>query len=354
MENVKINDAIGRVKRWMRESVIFKILVIGFIMILLLIPQGMVKSLVSERSYARDAAIREVAQKWGSDQVVQGPYLNVPVTDITVIDDKEVPVKRNLVVMPENLDWSAVIDEKIKKRGIYKVLLYESLLNVTARFDFDNVAKLPPRATAHWDKASVNVLITDLKGVASEVELLIADEKLKCESGVINVRGKNGVHSFVSVDTAQTLEINGSISLNGSQGLYFEPLGRNTNIRIQSDWPSPKYTGYLLPKTHETNNEGFDAHWNLLDLNRSYPSSWLDDEYSFGSHYSGVELIFPVDHYLKNHRAVRYSFLVVAFVFLLYLLFEIQKRLAVHPMQYILVGLNLSLFFSFCSHFPSI
>src|SRR6516162_9891609 len=51
------------------------------ISLLLLIPLGLLQSLVAERTIQRDAAVASVARGWGDRQWVGGPVLAIPVTD---------------------------------------------------------------------------------------------------------------------------------------------------------------------------------------------------------------------------------------------------------------------------------
>src|SRR5690606_18314811 len=59
----------------------------------------------------------------------------------------------------------------------------------------------------------------------------------------------------------------------------------------------------------------------------------------------GVSLIDPVNHYVKSDRTIKYGFLFIALTFAGFFLFEILKRLQVHPIQYGLVGLALAIFY---------
>jgi inner membrane protein len=59
----------------------------------------------------------------------------------------------------------------------------------------------------------------------------------------------------------------------------------------------------------------------------------------------GVAFIQPVDIYLQAERAVKYGVLFVGLTFAAFFLFELFKRLAIHPIQYGLVGIALAIFY---------
>src|SRR6185369_9806674 len=53
----------------------------------------------------------------------------------------------------------------------------------------------------------------------------------------------------------------------------------------------------------------------------------------------------PVDLYQTVERSVKYGFLFIGLTFAAFFLFEVLKRLAIHPVQYALVGVALAVFF---------
>jgi inner membrane protein len=59
----------------------------------------------------------------------------------------------------------------------------------------------------------------------------------------------------------------------------------------------------------------------------------------------GVSFYQPVDLYQTVERSVKYGFLFILLTFAAFFLFEVLKRLAIHPIQYAFVGLALALFF---------
>jgi len=118
-----------------------------------------------------------------------------------------------------------------------------------------------------------------------------------------------------------------------------------TSARITSSWESPSFTGAFLPDKREVNNNGFDASWKILNFNRNYPQQWMDHAQDFSTSEFGVYFLIPLDQYLKSMRSSKYSILVIALTFLVFFLVEILTGLRIHPFQYVLVGLALTLFY---------
>src|SRR5262249_42519115 len=67
-----------RDRRSFRGSPTLKLMIMGGLVLLLLIPLSMVGSLVYEREHRRDEAVHEVAAMWGEAQTLAGPLLTVP------------------------------------------------------------------------------------------------------------------------------------------------------------------------------------------------------------------------------------------------------------------------------------
>jgi inner membrane protein len=59
----------------------------------------------------------------------------------------------------------------------------------------------------------------------------------------------------------------------------------------------------------------------------------------------GVSFIEPVGLYQSLSRASKYGFLFLGLTFAAFMLLELLRRLAIHPVQYTLVGLALAMFF---------
>jgi len=83
-----------------------------------------------------------------------------------------------------------------------------------------------------------------------------------------------------------------------------------------------------------------------LHLNRTYPQQWTDDSYYIDDSAFGVGLLFPVDQYQKSLRSAKYAIMFISLTFLVFFFTELLNKKRIHPIQYLLVGLGLSIFYS--------
>jgi len=137
-----------------------------------------------------------------------------------------------------------------------------------------------------------------------------------------------------------------NVKLKGSQYINFVPVGKVTYVELTSDWPTPSFDGTFLPTTREVSEDGFTATWNVLHLNRNYPQAWIGAQHRVNESAFGVNLLLPVDSYQKTNRSIKYAILFIGLTFLVFFFIEIINQKRVHPIQYILVGLALSLFYT--------
>jgi inner membrane protein len=159
---------------------------------------------------------------------------------------------------------------------------------------------------------------------------------------------ESGINATVQLDP--TMDHNYIFSfdldLKGSQLLYFTPVGKISDISMESPWKNPSFNGAFLPDSRKISNEGFSANWNVLHLNRNYPQSWIGNKHNIGESAFGVDLLLPIDNYQKSYRCIRYAILFIGFTFLVFFFIEILNKKFIHPIQYILVGFGLLVFYT--------
>jgi len=51
-----------------------------------------------------------------------------------------------------------------------------------------------------------------------------------------------------------------------------------------------------------------------------------------------VRFVEPADSYVQSDRALKYGLLFIGLSFIAFFLFEVLRRLAIHPLQYGLTG----------------
>ena len=354
-------NTIEKAKSWVKQSITVKLITISIIMLCLLIPRSMITSLIYERKASSQNAIKEVSSKWAGNQKISGPILTIPLdykqTKEVVSDDDDSKTKTKLItwtsdlrILPSELNITGEVIPTERNRGIYKILLYDSDLNLSGKI------KIPEFNQKHldnirWKDAYITLAISDLRGIQEKINFKLNDHILPVESGSKISEYSSGITMACSdLEQWAKEDISFSVDLNlqGSGRMDFTPDGDVTQINIKSSWPDPSFDGYVLPDDRIVTDEGFEATWKLLQLNRNYPSSWTNDENFIRQTSSrfGFTMYESNDHYQKSLRSAKYGAMIIGLNFLVFFLVEILNKKRIHPLQYILVGLALTIFFT--------
>jgi inner membrane protein len=333
------------------HSTSFKFVVIGFLSLLLLIPVGQIKSLIMERQERSAMAVLEVSEKWGLDQCVTGPFLTIPLKETRILEGKEEYIRSQLHVLPEELIIDGKVVPEEKKRGIYKTVVYQAAMRIKGHL------VLPASLLEQIGEQEIinNTLflclgITDLRGI-KEVSIQVAGTMMEEMPGLPTTDiAQKGIHIPLSPEmlTLDPIPFQIDLRLDGSSDLSFVPVGKNTELELESNWQNPSFDGAFLPipSLTGTSSEGFHARWEVNYLNRSYPQHWFNHAANLSDSSFGVHFLIPVDHYQKSMRSVKYALMFIALSFLIFFLTELISGIRLHPIQYFLVGMALVVFYT--------
>ena len=340
----------------LKNNIYLKLGTIVFITLVLLIPTSMIRSLITEREATQNEAIKEVSSKWAEQQTISGPFVSIPyyryVKEVSSKDSAEkiVQVKDYLHILPSQLNISGNINPEKRYRGIYEIVVYNSKLEISGTFNkFDLAALDIQPKDIFFDKAEFVVGIDDLRGIEEQINLSWNNQSISFNPGVSSDDVvKSGINAVVKMDPkdSSTYQFKLSLNLKGSQLLYFTPVGKVTDINLSSDWPNPSFNGAFLPDKREISEKGFKANWNILHLNRNFPQVWTGSQHTISKSSFGIDLILPVDNYQKSYRSIRYAILFIGFTFLVFFFIEVLNKVFIHPVQYILVGVALIVFYT--------
>ena len=329
-----------------------KFLLIAAICLAFLIPQHLIRNLVSERQITEKSAETEVFDKWGGSQTVIGPVIKASYLN----DGAEKPI--TVLLLPEKLDINGDVSTKVLKRGIYDFSVYETDINLTGQFKLPkNFESQMEGKTWYFEDAMVMVDIANVKGLRENVTLNLSGNTYEMEVGDEGW-GLSCPVNLSSLLEGETLDFSLTLSFKGSGNLMFEPVGQTTTVNLNSDCTTPSFNGCYLPDERYVDNTGFQASWKILAINRDYPQlqerPGKNEPYAFNSAF-GVELKVPVEQYLKTDRSIKYAFLIILLTFAAVFFIEMRRTTPVHPVQYALVGIALIVFYtlllSFSEHF---
>lgn len=334
----------------LKNSVGLRLIIIGVLSLVLLIPAVMIQGLISEREQRRDEAVFEVSSKWGRPQIIAGPILTVPYKKlITDEKDKSVAVIEYVHFLPEQLAIDAELFPELRYRSIYEVILYNAKLQIRGNFaplDFTQFSIVADDVL--WKEAFLALGLSDLKGIRDVVKIKLNDAEWIANPGV---ESKDVLAIGISVKpklsaAGERHDFAIDLDLNGSGEISFVPVGKETNVKVSSQWGNPSFIGEFLPVERQVQSHQFNAAWKILHLNRNYPQQWLGSQHKITDSNFGVKLLLPIDEYQKTMRTAKYAIMFIALTFLTFFLTEVLNKKVIHPIQYILIGLALILFYT--------
>lgn len=350
---------------WTKTKVLVKALIIGGIVLILQIPTFLIQDLIKEREQRQKEAITEVSSKWAKKQNITGPVLVLPFWQTGTDTTNKNAAKHFAYFLPDVLDIHSTITPEEKYRGIYKVMLYTSKVNLKGTFhsiDLDKL-KLDPQNIV-WNEAFVHINITDIKGLNDDFKLQWNNQAISmlpdAMQGALN-GGLNGSISLTGLDDLKAVNFSTDMNVNGSEELLFTPVGKSTTVDMSAKWPHPSFTGDILPLNTRISNDSFYAKWKSVSQKRNFPQQWKDEAFviynpagpasvavvnNINANAFGANLYVPVSGYQKTMRSVKYSFLCILLTFAAFFIIDTSNKKSVHPFQYGLIGLALVLFYT--------
>ncbi len=376
MELATTQNIFERFGRWIQESIMVKLLSIGFLMLILLIPSSWIDDIIGERQDRAVAVMAEVADKWSGSQTLTGPLLVIPYKVQEVIDrgkeGKEVrEYVQNAFFLPESLQVSGKINPEILHRGIFDAVVYESALDIKSTFKAPDFKSLSiPEEMIIWKDAHLVLGISDVRGISDQFNFSAFNHTLQAEPSnnigvIVETKGsqpsfsydrnnapaetftKNGI--IVRLQATSADDVTGQVAvklkLKGSNRLDFIPAGKTTTVDLQGAWADPSFDGEFLPASREITENDFKATWKILHFNRPFSQQWIGQDQHLQSSNFGLKLIMPVDQYQKSMRTSKYSELIILLTFMALFLVEITQKIRIHPFQYILIGAALTIYY---------
>lgn len=340
-----------------------KIIMVGLLTLVLLIPLQYVKSLISERAHRQEGVINEINNQWGSSVYFCGPILKVPYTTYTetkVTDEKtkKVSISRTAhtkyaYFFPEKLNINSNVETKPLHRNNYETTVFNSEMNLKGNFiqpDFTE-AEIAEK-DVQWEKATVIIRTNNnnLKSIDGAISIKLNNKEYNFEPVY---EEKAGVLTSLETKAIKSIDIANSVTdfamqidYKGSEELSIAPIGKVTQATVNSNWHTPSFGVNFIPGDKKITDKGFTASWNISQLNRPFTQKSFGvlpnvKKYSFG-----VKFLIPVDEYQQNERATKYGFLVIGLTFLIFFLIQSFSKINIHIFQYTMIGLALIMFYT--------
>ncbi|MCB0467497.1 MAG: cell envelope integrity protein CreD [Aequorivita sp.] len=352
----------SKFSNWMRNSITARMLVVGFLLLVLLIPLEFVKSLINERAYRQEEVVREINEKRGNEVLLSGPILKIPykvIFEEKIFNEKSnsyyTKTKEsieNAYFFPDKLNIISQVDTKPLNRSIYESVVYSAAIEVKGNFpiiDFSDTDIADENIL--WEKATVILKTSNLKGIKTTPVVNLASEALSMtpqySTDYLNTIQSNYIANAKEIFAAP-LPFSFDLKINGSESLKFLPIGKETDASMKSNWHSPSFDGNFLPEdtNKEISQEGFTATWRILQINRQFEQSFFGHMPDLSASAFGTKLIIPVDEYQKSERTAKYGILVIGLTLLVFLLIQLVSKVYIHPFQYMMIGLALVMFYT--------
>ncbi len=329
------------------DHLLVKILCIGFLGLLMLIPLTMIQSQIRDRETAMQTSVEEVSASWAGSQILSGPRIST--TESSVVRDengKAEIVDNTAPLYPDHLAYKVQLDTKDLHRSIYDIKVY----NATVRIEGDF---LMTEALRKAQKAEIEFAMPDLRGIEGDAQIELGGKtyrfaasdktlpqprpELKYDSDLAT--GKI-LSQRIPVDSllsgGETIPFRMTLQIKGTESLFIQPVGHVTDVEMTSNCTTPSFMGDFLPSDRNVTDTGFTARWSVSEINRGAPESSR----------LGVKLLPPVTQYQQVNRSLKYGILVILLVFLAGLLVELVTRKKINLIQYLVIGLSLVLFYA--------
>ena len=348
-----------------------KLIIIGGLAVVILIALYLVDNVISDRQSYRDQAVESISQSYATEQRILGPVLVQPYRETTPVEtltDKGVKkiemhtVESTYTIFPGTLSVKGVMKPSIRRHGLYRVPVYEFQGSLSGHFDVPQPAI---KGDVQFGVPYLAFTVRDARGIVGTPVMRLNGESYVVQgAGSTALEQDNPVHPDLAWSTnlrallpamagkPGAFDFNLDLTLAGTEKLELVPVATSNHFELSSPWAEPLFAGQFLPHTREITPEGFHAIWEISSLASATQHQMNTGEKEIDE--VNVSLVDPIDPYRLSDRAVKYGILFVLLTFGGFFLFEIIKRMLIHPVQYLLVGFCLAVFFlllvSFSEH----
>ena len=351
-----------------RYRTIIKLVGVGVLILLLLIPLGMITGVLSDRLNRRNEAVADITSSWGKEQCIVGPVLMIPYQyrfkTIKEVPGKDGKLEKREVehtagawayFLPEQLNVTGDVQTQMLHRGIYDAAVFRAQVTVAGKFAPPDFAyfKIDIK-DVQWKDALLAIAVTDLRGTRAGLVLDWGGTKRPMLPGSQVPGYTTGATALLDLDKpiSSAVEFSIPLDVNGSGGIFFAPFGVENETNLKSNWPDPGFRGAFLPADRSVRADGFDAKWKVSYYGRDYPQHWTSQTgnerfttQAVAQSTFGAQFLSILDSYRYVERSIKYGVLFLVLVFTTFFLFEVTVRQKIHPLQYLMVGAALCLFY---------
>ncbi|MFY7899915.1 MAG: cell envelope integrity protein CreD [Chitinophagaceae bacterium] len=333
------------------NKLLYKAITTGLLILGMLVPTFFVESIIEERSQRQKDVVKEVSSKWANAQTITNPYLSIPYMSKEKNErGADTVLVRDIIILPQNLQVKSTLFPEERPRSIYKVMLYKSITQASGNFQL----QLPKEIIAEnllLNEAKVCVGISDFKGIEERMVIQLAGKNYELTPGLpskkLDDKGLSAAIQLTNEIIQNPIQFGIQMKIKGSEKLYFTPLAANSTFKVDGKWNSPSFDGITLPTERNVSNNGFNASWTFNQASLPFTTAITEFEELNKQNFAfGVNMIQPADQYAKTSRSIKYAILIIGLTFSLFFIIELLQNKPLHPVQYILVGIALCIFYT--------
>ncbi|MBV9883730.1 MAG: cell envelope integrity protein CreD [Sphingomonadaceae bacterium] len=339
------------------------------------VPLFMTWFIVYDRQQQSAFAATSITEGWAGPQAMRGPLLVIPyrtnVSETTTENGREVTrtheVWQKLTLAPEASDMDTGIRPELRHRSIYEVVVYQAEASGQARFAMPADLSRLGLSVEQMDlsRAELRFGLSDPRGLGANPSVSVDGQPLRLQPG--GAGGALGFFAWIDAGAlaGRPLQVAYRYAFRGTGSLSLAPQAGDTRWHVHSPWPSPSFQGGFLPADRRIDAQGFDATYRVGNLALGQPIAAVGEEGpaageparaadssdggapapGAAANSAQISLLQTVDLYDQVNRASKYGFLFIGFTFLAFLMFDIIGGVRVSPVEYLLVGVSLILFF---------
>ncbi len=337
----------------MKNKLLKKLAAIAVLSLLLLLPLHLIEGKIAERHNLQSSVGQSIAEASAGQQTLIGPVLAIRYKVRQELTGQDAGytgelTDQTMIIAPKTLSIAGKGKVERRSYGIYHAQLYNFALAMTGQFDIAANLGLDPHTRVSAVHAYLVVGLSDLRGVVNDPEFTVGGAARHFSAGTGNFLPGHGMHidlGELNAGKDQSMAFSAPMTLMGTERLAIAPAGDTTTVNLETDWPHPSFQGRFLPASHSISDTGFKAQWQVSQLARNFDRVLQGEAGKGPMEALVVSFIEPVNVYLQAERAVKYGLLFVILTFAAFFLSELLRGWPIHPMQYLLVGAALAMFF---------
>lgn len=315
--------------------------------------------LLEDRSKRRQEAEADIRRMAGTEQVIEGPVLGIETSKETgsaqtaTDSSRKYPQKKVNIFPLKQINVTSKVVTEERYRGIYALETFVSTIQIIAEVVIPPTIGLQS-ASGYQDSSQVARGLLFFRVSGKQYIQSFSDVTLDGTALILSrspdpdlVTFEVPLPSMTSSETSHALRA--TLKVRGTRGIAISPMSQSYDITIESTSPNPRFMGAVLPLERAVDVNGSRASWHGEPVSTSlscYPECLSVSEFfSVNASPMGVDFLGSLGSHSIVERSIKYRSLVIWLTFGAFILFEIVTKIRIHPIQYLVVGAALTVYY---------